>query len=383
MALRRNSTSNAAPQRALPAFSRLTARLPAAAAAAAGAMAIGVTFAGGASAAAATHGMAHAAAGKQVGIAEPDLIARSPAVQASELAAMKAIGITSVRLDADWSGVQYAGRNSFSWGPLDQVVRSARAAGMSVDLIIDGCPAWAAKAGTSGDVSPPPASAAQFARFAAQVAARYAPRGVRTFEIWNEPNSAAFWSPRPDPAAYTSDLKAAYASIKKVDPSAFVLSGGLAPEANDGTNINPVSYLADMYAHGAKGSFDAVGYHPYSYPALPDSFQSWSGWSQMSQTRPSIRSVMTSNGDSRKQVWVTEVGAPSSGPDGVGQAAQGADLSQAITNTRNTSWIGGLYLYSWQDHGTSKATSENWFGLVTAAGTHKAAYTAVATALRH
>jgi hypothetical protein len=320
---------------------------------------------------------------KRTGVAEPDLIAKSPRVQAAELATMKAVGITSIRLDADWSGVQYYGRNSFSWWPLDRVVRSVRAARMSVDLIIDGCPAWAAKAGTGRDVSPTPASPAAFARFAGQVAARYAPLGVRMFEIWNEPNNAGFWSPKPDPAAYTADLKAAYAAIKRADRSAFVVSGGLAPEANDGTNINAISFLQDMYAHGAKGSFNAVGYHPYSYPALPDSYQSWSGWSQMGQTRPSIRSVMTSHGDSRKQVWITEVGAPSSGPDGVGQAAQGTDLSQAIANARNTSWIGGLYLYSWQDHGTSKATSENWFGLVTAAGAHKAAYTAVAAALRH
>jgi polysaccharide biosynthesis protein PslG len=383
MAPHRNSTSTAASPPALPAFSRLAARFTlATAAAAASARTIGLGFAGAASAATTARDAAHASTGKQVGLAEPDLITKSAKVQASELAAMKAVGITSIRLDADWGGVQYAGRNSFSWGPLDQVVRSVRAAGMSVDLIIDGCPAWAAKAGTSGDVSPPPASPAAFATFAAQVAARYAPAGVRMFEIWNEPNNAGFWSPKPDPAAYTADLKAAYASIKKVDRSAFVLSGGLAPEANDGTNINPVSYLQDMYTHGAKGSFDAVSYHPYSYPALPDSYQSWSGWSQMSQTRPSIRGVMTSRGDSRKQVWITEVGAPSSGPDGVGQAAQGTDLSQAIANTRNTSWIGGLYLYSWQDHGTSQATSENWFGLVTAAGAHKAAYTAVAAALR-
>ena len=141
-------------------------------------------------------------------------------------------------------------------------------------------------------MSPPPASAAQFATFAGQVAARYAPLGAGTFEIWNEPNNAGFWSPKPNPAAYTADLKAAYAAIKRADRSAFVVSGGLAPEANDGTNINAITFLQDMYAHGAKGSFDAVSYHPYSYPALPDSFQSWSGWSQMSQTKP--KSVLRS-----------------------------------------------------------------------------------------
>src|SRR5450631_2070206 len=182
---------------------------------------------------------------KPMGVAEPDLVAKPPAVQATELAAMKAMGMTSIRLDADWGGVQYAGRTSFSWTALDQVVASVRAAGMTVDLIIDGCPAWAAKAGTSGDVSPPPASPAAFATFAAAVAARYAPQGVTMFEIWNEPNSALFWSPKPDPAAYTADLRAAYASIKKADRSAFVVSGGLAPEVNDGRNINAITFLQD------------------------------------------------------------------------------------------------------------------------------------------
>jgi polysaccharide biosynthesis protein PslG len=320
---------------------------------------------------------------KPMGVAEPDLVAKTPAAQASELAAMKAIGITSVRLDADWGGVQYAGRNSFSWTALDQVVASVRAAGMTVDLIIDGCPAWAAKAGTSGDVSPPPASPALYAVFAAAVATRYAPQGVTMFEIWNEPNNKGFWSPKPSPAAYTADLKAAYASIKRVDPAALILSAGLAPEVNDGTDINAITFLKSMYADGAKGSFDAVAYHPYSYPALPNSYQSWSGWSQMSQTNPSIRSVMISNGDAAKQIWITEVGAPSSGPDGVGQQGQAEDLTQAIANANATPWIAGLYLYSWQDEGTDPANDENWFGLVTAAGVHKTAYATVATALGH
>jgi hypothetical protein len=230
-------------------------------------------------------------------------------------------------------------------------------------------------------VSPTPASPAQFATWAAEVAARYAPRGVRAFEIWNEPNRVGFWSPKPDPAAYTADLKAAYASIKHADPSAFVISGGLAPEANDGTNINAVDFLAAMYADGAQGSFDAVGYHPYSYPALPDSYQTWSGWSQMDQTSPSIRSVMTSNGDAAKQVWITEVGAPSSGPDGVGRAAQAAALSQAIADARTTSWIGGLYVYTWQDQGNGPSNYVDWFGLLTARGIPKPAYAAVAAAL--
>lgn len=328
-----------------------------------------------------THRAPATGGGGQFGIADPDLITKSPSVQASQLKAMKAIGITSIRLDANWDWVQYGGPKSYDWAQLDQVVKSVRAAGMSADLIIDGCPPWAAVAGTSGDDSPQPASAAQYAQWAAAVAARYAPMGVHTFEIWNEPNIQAFWQPKPNPAAYTAMLKAAYTAIKNVDPSAFVLSGGLAPAVNNGTDIAPITFLQDMYANGAKGSFDALGYHPYSYPALPDSVQSWSGWSQMSQTSPSLRSVMAANGDSGKKIWITEVGAPSAGPYGVGQAGEAKEFTQVIANAKATSWIGACYLYSWQDEGTSQSTSENWFGLVTAGGAKKQAYHAVSTAL--
>jgi hypothetical protein len=316
------------------------------------------------------------------GVSVPTLVSDTAAVQASQLAAMKAAGITSVRMDADWTWVQPVGPKSFDWTAMDQVVKSARTAGMAVDLIIDDCPQWAALAGTSGDAFPQPASAALYATWAAEVAARYAPQGVGMFEIWNEPNNAAFWGPKPNPAAYTADLVAAYAAIKKVDPSAFIISGGLAPEASDGTNISPIDFVKAMYANGAKGSFDALGYHPYSFPALPNTYEPWSAWSQMAQTNPSIRSVMTSNGDSSKSIWITEFGAPTSGPDGVGQAAQATALTQAIADAETTSWIGGLFIYSWQDDGTDPSNDEDWFGMRTAAGVPKLAYTAMASALK-
>jgi hypothetical protein len=317
----------------------------------------------------------------QFGMADPGLLAESASTQAAQLAAMKAIGITEIRLDANWDWVQYGGPASFDWAQLDQAVASVRAAGMSVDLIVDGCPPWAAVSGTQGDASPQPASSAQYAQWASRVAARYALQGVNTFEIWNEPNNAGFWQPAPNPAAYTADLIAAYQAIKNVDPSAFILSAGLAPESNDGTNINAVTFLRNMYANGARGHFDGVGYHPYSYPALPNTYQSWSGWSQMSQTSPSIRSVMAANGDSGKRIYITEVGAPSGGPAGVGQTAQATELTQAIAAAKATSWIGGMYLYSWQDQGTDISNTEDWFGLLTHAGVHKPAYTAVKKAI--
>jgi hypothetical protein len=199
---------------------------------------------------------------------------------------------------------------------------------------------------------------------------------VRTFEIWNEANIHTFWNPAPNPVLYTAMLRDAYAAIKAVDPSATVLSGGLAPATNDGTNIAPVTYLEDMYADGAKGSFDALGYHAYSAPALPDTYESWSGWSQMDQTTPSVRSVMTANGDAGKQIWITEVGAPSSGPSGVGTAAQAEEVTQAIQGARANSWIGAEFFYTYQD----AATHPDYYGLLNADGSPKPAWVALARA---
>ncbi len=313
------------------------------------------------------------------GIADPILLSEGTSMQASQLAAMKAIGITSVRVDANWRMVQPAGAGTFNWSRLDRVVRSARAAGMLVDLIIDGCPRWAALPGTSGDPAPQPASSRQYARWAADVAARYRPEGVNTFEIWNEPNSALFWQPEPDPSAYTADLVAAHAAIKAVDPSAFIISGGLAPTSSKNGNISAIDFLKAMYADGAKGSFDALGYHAYSFPGLPDTYGS--GWSRMGQTNPSLRSVMIRNGDGRKPIWITEFGAPSGGPNGVGETAQAIALTQGVANVKATPWIGALYVYTWQDAGIDPRNNQDWFGLLTASGAAKSAYRSLAAAI--
>jgi hypothetical protein len=294
---------------------------------------------------------------------------------------LKSIGITSIRIGADWAYISYAGPGTYDWSQLDQEVASIRAAGMSMDMVIMGTPSWAAVAGEEASDVAQPASPAAFGQFAAAVAQRYAPQGVQDFEIWNEPNSAAFWAPAPNPAAYVQLLQAADTDIKAVDPGALVITGGLAPEANDGSDINEVTFLQDMYADGAKGSFDAVGDHPYSYPALPDTYQAWSGWSQMDATPASLESTMAANGDGGKPIWATEVGAPTGGPDSVGTAGQAQELTQAIDDAKSSSFIGALYIYTYEDSGGDPTTDEDWFGLLNADGSAKPAWSAVAAAI--
>lgn len=316
------------------------------------------------------------------GMAYPALLYQTAGKQITQLKKMKQLGIGSVRFDANWASVQPTGPLNFDWARLDQAVKSARSAGISVDLILDGCPPWAAAPDTDGSPFAQPASSQLFAMWAARVARRYAPKGVHIFEIWNEPNIKLFWRPRPNPEAYTADLIAAYSAIKAVDPSAFIITGGMAPVVKSAIDYTPVNFMRAMYRYGAKGYFDAVGYHPYSFPALPNTPVRVSGWSQMNYDHPSIRGIMKSHGDSGKQIWITEFGAPSAGPAGVGPGLQAAQLIEAIRDTKATTWIGALYIYTWEDSGTDPLTSKDWFGLLRANGAPKPAYMQVGKALR-
>jgi hypothetical protein len=193
--------------------------------------------------------------------------------------------------------------------------------------------------------------------------------GADYFEIWNEPNLTNFWSPSPDPAAYTADLKAAYGAIKAVDPSSVVISAGLAAIDSNSGNIDPVTFFGAMYSDGAKGNFDAAGDHPYSFPANPND-DSQGKWGEMDQTNPSLRSIMIEHGDGAKKIWITEYGAPTGN---VTAAQQATELTQAITAAQHTSWIGAFYIYTWSDQDGGEG-----FGLLDSNGKPKPAYNAVA-----
>ena len=304
---------------------------------------------------------------------------QSDASLARELDLMAASGATWVRLDFDWSGVEGT-RGRYSWSNLDRVVAAISARGMKVLALPAYTPSWARPAGTT--THHPPTDPAHFAAFVGAAAARYVPQGVTAWEIWNEPNIPNFWEPKPDVAAYVTLLRAASAAIRAVAPGATVITGGLSPasDAADGSYVDPRTFVTRMYELGARSSFDALGVHPYSFPALPSDTRtaSWNTFQKMT----TIRDTMVANGDSAKKIWLTETGAPTgTSSQAVTEQRQAEIVSDTIRATEGLSWAGPVFLYAARDAGTDLTDREDNFGLLRHDFSPKLAWSALTSAL--
>lgn len=286
-----------------------------------------------------------------------------------------------LRIDINWAEIQNGGRSHYDWSRIDRVVAEAIARGMHVLGDITYTPWWARPSGTNAEYGPSPGSYAPFANAAARHFGRL---GVHAYEIWNEPNTEAFWQPAPDPVAYTAILKAAYVAIKRADRSAKVLTGGTAPAPTTTGSYNPVDFLKGIYAAGGRGYFNAVGDHPYCWPIFPGAKRAESAWYQMYGTNPSVRSVMIANGDGGKKIWATEFGAPTDGPPGthVTVPQQARMLARAYKLFAGYGWGGPLFFYQGRDIGTSNDTNQNFFGLTRYDFSRKRSYAAYLSASR-
>jgi hypothetical protein len=300
----------------------------------------------------------------------------SSAVLTREFDVIGATGARWIRMDINWDLIQREGPSAYNWSPFDRVVASAQARGLNILATILYTPPWARPSGTNG--STPPADLNSYAAFAAAVVHRYAPLGIHAYEIWNEPNNSRFWAPHADAARYTELLRLASSAIRTADPQALIVTGGTSPALDQGGNVAPVTFLKQIYAHGGKGSFDAVGHHPYTTPGRPGETQAWNAWFQMTGARTSLRSVMAHNGDANKQVWATEFGAPTGGPSGsyVGEADQAELVTRAFKLFASYDWAGPLFWYAPRDLGVDRSTREDFYGLIRNDFSAKPAFTA-------
>jgi GH35 family endo-1,4-beta-xylanase len=280
---------------------------------------------------------------------------------------MTSMNVTWVRMDLDWSVVE-SERGQFDWAYPDKIVDEALARRMKVLVVIAYTPAWARSSAITDSAITShsrPDHLSDYASFARVAAERYAPRGVGSWEIWNEPNSSKFWPPRPDANEYGGLFRVAAAAIRSVDPDATLLIGGLAPkydESEGGTS--PTDYLEQLYGNGAAQLADGIAVHPYSFPALPMDTgpqKIVGGFKDL----PALHTVMDRHGEGRKKIWITEFGAPTgTGPNAVSEEDQAETLLQARQQVQGWDWAGPLIYYELVDGGTDPTEIEDNFGVL-------------------
>ena len=304
------------------------------------------------------------------------------------MADIAASGAKWIRFDFDWALIQPDNAKSYTWDEYDKLVAAAQKHNLFILGILDFTPAWARANACKDSDKCYPANNQDFANFAKTVANRYKNRGLHYWEIWNEPNSPQFWQPVADPVSYTHLLQATAKSLRAEDKSVYIITAGLSPQDTNGKSYSPIDFLTAMYKAGAKGSFDAVADHPYTFPLSPKSGV-FHAWNQMADPSNSLRHVMLANGDQNKKIWITEYGSPTGGPGPVStienpnlaqhpykvdEALQAKLLSDALGLYKSYNWVGPFMYYSYQDAGTTQDTNENFFGLVRADGSKKPAY---------
>lgn len=274
------------------------------------------------------------------------------------------LGVRWLRVDFWWGLVEPTRGGGYNWTKIDKVVATAASHGIDIIGVLN-----VAAANKQSWVDSRFASAttrADFAAFAKAAAAHFG-SSVDHWEILNEPNMQGI-----TPSNYAQLLKTVYPAIHSVSPGDTVITGGLAAAPTTTASVvGAVDYLKGIYAAGAGNAFDAVGYHPYSWPLMPSDPQVWNGWQMMED---GIRGTMVANGDSGLQIWMTEFGAPTAGSSkAVTQAAQSAMLSEAYALAQNKSWAGPILWFTYED-GESPGTEANWFGLLEASGARKTVY---------
>jgi hypothetical protein len=296
---------------------------------------------------------------------------------------MNAIAVSGAKwlaVDIDWASIEYQ-NDKYRWAPLDNVVLGAKARGLKVLGILAYSPKWARGADCpAGTTHCLPSRAEYYRDFAKVVTQRYGAyalnpafrKGISAIQVWNEPNHYPFVQ-KVNVALYTYMLKITFAAVKSADWTTSVLAGGLAPAPDDpsGKDMSPASFLGSIYLWGAKGSFDAVGHHPYSFPCSPLTEAPWNAFYQTL----SLHFVMAANGDGGKKIWATETGAPT-GADVNGCAATGGksvtpDTQAAYTAQYIMRWTkdwgaftGPLFWFQVRDNGTNAWVWEDNMGLL-------------------
>jgi hypothetical protein len=214
------------------------------------------------------------------------------------------IGMPVTRFKVPWGEVEPR-PGEWEFTTFDALYELMLDDGLRPLILAVGAPCWAGAPGAPCAGVPSPAFDGAWSEYVRRLVARY-PDAIG-LEVWNEPNSARMFPPRPDPARYTQLLAAAHRAVKEVDPELPVISGGLVPTAGSRLATGDAQFLSGMYAAGAAGSMDAIGAHPYPIAGAPGGASRYD-LDAMKGDLERLRAVRDAAGRSSTPIWITEMG---------------------------------------------------------------------------
>lgn len=269
---------------------------------------------------------------------------------ATDLERIHRLGVGVIRWGFAWAEIEPR-RGEYDWSGPDRFMAMARAANLrSVVILGLDNPAYQA--------APPntPEGVQAFARFAAAAATRYRNDGV-AWELWNEPDLARFWPPRPDSAAYARLASAGCRAIKAREPGATVI-GPASARLPDPFDQASWAMRANLHESGAWSCLDAISAHFYHLadgqePPRPSAVAPYARIA----SRWTARRM---GGAPARALLCTEWGYSHPGALPPGRAADA--IKMPLLNL--LSGVPLTVIYEWRDHGTNPADPEDHYGLV-------------------
>ena len=304
---------------------------------------------------------------------------------ADELDAMGRARVDVWRFNLDWSHVEpLLGHRA--WRRYDDLVEGLARNGITPLPVLYGSPSFAAAERNDPPISATAAPA--FARFASEAVRRYGRGGsfwaahpglpytpVANWQVWNEPNFAAYWNGKPDPRRYVAMVRSVRRAIRAADQRARIVLAGL-PESRGGMPI--VRFLRGVYAvRGSRALFDVVALNPYARDTRG-----------VTAAVKRVRAVMKAGGDARKPIWITELGWATGGPSSpfrtssAGQAKRLVQTYHAVLALGPRYRVDAVVWFAWRDRPLTVGERDWWAphaGLVSLSGKAKPAWRAFTT----
>jgi hypothetical protein len=202
---------------------------------------------------------------------------------------LKAAGVSVLRVSIGWDGVEPE-KDHYDFAFWDAFVDAAVASGIRLLPYVAYTPRWDSDGTPEAYWKTPPRDLAEFTEIMGLLAARYRAR-VGSWEIWNEPDNRDYWL--GSAAEYASLLAAGSAAVRRANPRAEVVSGGLA---------GGVEFLREVFdEHGGAELVDVVNLHAYYETWNPNPLEA------LPQYLDDVSAIVKRHGG-RQAIWLAEVG---------------------------------------------------------------------------